>query len=99
MAYNCRQNVILLVDRGAQVEAADEEGRTPVDYANGLEDGKRDPMLAALTGTTYMILILSFASIHHTIFTAGKTGSTSERLANPSKPKTHRASSKVCTTL
>ena len=65
VAYNCRQNVILLVDRGAQVEAADEEGRTPVDYANGLEDGKRDPMLAALTGTTYMIFVIYKYSSHN----------------------------------
>ena len=54
VAYNVLQNVTLLATRGAQVEAVDNEGKTPVDYANNLGDGDRELMLAALqAGSLY----------------------------------------------
>ena len=48
VAYNNLQHVTLLTTRGAQVEAMDNEGQTPVDYANNLGDGDRELVLAAL---------------------------------------------------
>lgn len=52
VAYNQLQNVILLVSRGAQVGAADDEGRTCLDYANDLGEGDREIVLAALQNST-----------------------------------------------
>ena len=50
MAYNRLQNATVLVGRGADVEAADSEGKTCMDYANALGDGDRELMLNALAG-------------------------------------------------
>ena len=51
VAYNRLQNTNVLVNRGASVEAEDDEGKTCLDYANALGDGDRELMLNALTGS------------------------------------------------
>ena len=50
VAYNRLQNVTVLVSWGANVEAADDEGKTCLDYANALGDDNRELMFNALTG-------------------------------------------------
>ena len=50
VAYKRLQNVTVLVSQGANVEAADDEGKTCLDYANALGDDDRELMLKALTG-------------------------------------------------
>ena len=51
VAYNRLQNATVLVNRGASAEAADDEGKTCLDYANALGDGDRELMLNALIGS------------------------------------------------
>ena len=49
VAYNRPRAAALLVGRGADVEARDNEGKTAMDYATELSEGKEE-MLAALRG-------------------------------------------------
>ena len=53
----------ILIGKGAQVNVVDNEGRSPADYARGLEEGSE--MIAILEGSSIplkLVLVISFLS-------------------------------------